>query len=64
MSHQLQWLKNIIGAAQTGNGAALELLRDVCVEAAKAAPVYDLIAIGQCLVGLGQEASRTEAGRN
>ena len=64
MSEQVEFLKNVIASAQTGSEGAVILLRQICVAAAEAAPVYDLIAIGQCLCHLGVEASRSELGRN
>lgn len=64
MSQQVEFLKNVIDSAQTGNGAAVELLRQVCVSAAEQAPEYDLIAIGRCLYHLGVEAGRATAERN
>lgn len=64
MSQQVEFLKNVIDSAQTGNEAAVKLLRQVCVSAAEQAPEYDLIAIGRCLYHLGVEAGRATAERN
>jgi hypothetical protein len=64
MSEQVEFLKNLVTSAQAGSDGAVTMLRQICVAAAEAAPVYDLIAIGQCLCHLGVEASRSELGRN
>lgn len=64
MSEQIEFLKNLIASAQTGSDGAITMLRRICISAAEQAPVYDLIAIGQCLCHLGIEASRAESGRN
>lgn len=64
VSEQVEHLKNLIASAQAGHADAIASLRRICVAAAQEAPVYDLIAIGQCLCHLGAEATQTEAGRN
>lgn len=64
MSPQIEFLKNLIESAQAGYEGAVPLLRRICVSAAESAPVYDLIAIGQCLCHLGIEASRSQVERN
>jgi hypothetical protein len=65
MSNELQFLKNLIASAQIpDNEAAVKLLRQICSKAVDAAPVADLITIGQCLMHVGRDAERIEAGRN
>lgn len=64
MSSQLEFLNDLIASAQTGNEGAITLLRQICVLAAERAPVYDLVAIGQCLCHLGIEASRSQTDGN
>jgi len=63
-SPQIALLKDLIVSAQTGNDGAVTLLRSICVSAAKQAPLPDLLALGQCLVHLGTQATRDEASRN
>jgi hypothetical protein len=64
MSEQIEFLKNLLASAKTGSEDAIAMLRRICVAAAEQAPVYDLIAIGECLYHLGLEARRAESGRN
>lgn len=64
MSDQLEFLSNVIATAESGEGAAIEVLRNICVEAAEKAPVYDLIALGKCLAHLGAEAAESNLRRN
>lgn len=64
VSEQLKFLRNVIESAKTGNEAAVDLLRRICVTAAEQAPVYDLIAVGQCLFHLGEEAARANIAEN
>lgn len=64
MSPQVEFLKNLIASARTGEEVALKLLRDVCLAAVRAAPAHDLITIADCLFHIGLEATRTESQRN
>jgi hypothetical protein len=64
MSPQVEFLKNLIATAQTGNEGAIALLRQVCQSAAEKAPLHDLLTMGECLYHIGVEACRTQIGRN
>lgn len=64
MSKQIEFLKNTIRMAKSGHEGTLKLLRQICVAAAEGAPPGDLIKIGECLVDIGEEASRTAAEKN
>ncbi len=64
MSPQIEFLQNVIASSQTGNEAALALLRRICRSAVENAPPHDLITLGQCLVHIGREATRNEDRRN
>jgi hypothetical protein len=64
LSEQIEFLKNLIGSAQTGNEAAIVLLRKICSSAMEQAPANDLITMAQCLYHVGIEATRAEARRN
>jgi hypothetical protein len=63
-SPQVEHLKNVIAAAQQGSEAAVAFLRTVAKDLIDAAPIPDLVTIGQCLVSIGVEAGRIETGRN
>lgn len=64
MSSQLEFLKNIIASAQTGNEAAIRLLRNICFAAMEKAPMSDLIVIANCLYHVGIEAERIQIRKN
>ena len=64
MSQQIEFLKNAIATARTGNEAVITLLRQICVAAVENAPPHDLITVASCLYHIGLEATRTELGRN
>lgn len=64
MSNQCKLLENVIGTAQDGNEAAIDLLRTICREAIALAPVPALIQMGQQLLSIGIEASKVESQRN
>jgi Holliday junction resolvase len=64
MSPQVEFLKNLIESAQTGNEGAVAMLRRICCSAASQAPNPDLIAIAQCLYHLGIEATQSKNSRN
>ena len=64
MTPQLEFLKNAMATAQSGNKAVITLLRQICVKAVEAAPPHALITVAGCLLHLGQEATRIESGRN
>ncbi len=49
MSKQVEFLINLIASVQAGHDGAEAMLREICQNAAKAAPVNDLITIAQCL---------------
>jgi hypothetical protein len=64
MSQQVEFLKNAIATARSGNEDVITLLRQICVAAAENAPPSDLITIAGCIYHIGLEATRTEIGRN
>ena len=64
MSEQVKFLKNAIASAQSGNAAAVDLLRQICQLAMTKAPKHDLITVAQCLCHIGAEATRVEIYRN
>ena len=65
MSQQIEFLRNVIESARSGNDSAVSLprVRFVCQQQ-RQRPIYDLIAIGQCLCHLGIEASRNQSQQN
>ncbi len=58
MSPQIALLQGLVRLAEEGNQGAIDLLRDICSEAAKKAPVLDLIMIGQQLIRIGDRSSQ------
>lgn len=64
MSPQVEFLKNLIAMARTGNEQAIKLLRQVIQSATEKAPLHDLLTIGECLYHIGIEATCTQIGRN
>jgi hypothetical protein len=64
MSEQVEFLKNCIATARTGNEGAVTLLRQICVVAAEKAPNADLITMSECLFRIGIEATRSQISRN
>jgi len=64
MSQQIEFLQNLIATVRTGDKPSLALLRQICQKAATHAPMRDLASMGECLVRIGEEATRTEIGRN
>ena len=65
MSPQVKTLDNLIRMARrTGKESTVRLIRTICIRAAEKAPATDLLTIAECLVGIGKEATETEARRN
>ena len=64
MSPQITFLKELITIAQAGDEKAIAMVRDICGDAARQAPLSALIEMAQCLLRLGIEATKIEAGRN
>ncbi len=64
MTEQMQFLKNIIAGARTGNGASIKLLREICKACADKSPPDDLLAIGEFLYEMRRKADRKHSSRN
>lgn len=64
MSRQTQVLAGLIDEAKAGTISAVEYLRRICSDAAKAAPEDALIEMAECVLRLGIDAGRKDAERN
>ena len=64
MNQQMDFLRNVIKTAKSGNPAAIRLLRTVCRTAADSAPDDDLLTMAQGLYDIRRVAATRSAERN
>lgn len=61
MGTKKEMFRQFIASARAGNEAAVTVVRECCVEGAKTAPLYELLAIAECMLHLGIEEDKRQA---